>query len=559
MNFSGKKKIIVCFALILFFVKPTINIAQSISVDKIVRSAKSVSFYHKKGFNKWVKLKLNFNKTPINDSADYVYEPEWICDDKNVMSYGELLWENKGKFLNISRLKNWQTDGIKGKTYEVDYDKKDTSLIPKRSIFTFVNPGLAIYEQVYFSHRDLKCGYIQEYQKIEDILEQKWRVKNRDYLIPIDVKLQGDKHIYLFANEYEKIIYTLLPLKHKNILLSKGKLTETTKYNISNRDRFYLYAYHNGALKIRKNTDQKYELMSCYNEQLLNKAYDTITYNPYFILAKDSAVTDVFDMYLNKSTSDTVKSAYLYGDGYEALSRKGAWYFDPDKKVVDKVLSFNPGFFDLHGLYVYYVLLKNKADSTISYVVDRVDDYSSDNDMDCIGLKGRSKDEEVEFLTGNSHYSIFSETYKVEIACHYPLWLRVRKGNQYGIVEYNLSEDCDCYDDTLSVKNKDGQLEKWCLWPSFQSERKKEIYSIFSCANEKVVMPIAYDFISFIDQENGIALFYKDGKVGVFPKDKEPLYDKVTKVTRSFYAIERNDKCGWLDVNTNKEYYFDFN
>ena len=53
---------------------------------------------------------------------------------------------------------------------------------------------------------------------------------------------------------------------------------------------------------------------------------------------------------------------------------------------------------------------------------------------------------------------------------------------------------------------------------------------------------------------DGLIYFYKDKKVGLFPRDKVPVYDEIKKVTDSFYRIVKKGTPGWLDIKTNKEY-----
>ena len=57
-------------------------------------------------------------------------------------------------------------------------------------------------------------------------------------------------------------------------------------------------------------------------------------------------------------------------------------------------------------------------------------------------------------------------------------------------------------------------------------------------------------------RRDGLIYFYKDGKVGLFPRDKEPVYDELEQRTKSFYYIKKDGIDGWLDIKTNKEYFF---
>ena len=65
---------------------------------------------------------------------------------------------------------------------------------------------------------------------------------------------------------------------------------------------------------------------------------------------------------------------------------------------------------------------------------------------------------------------------------------------------------------------------------------------------------MVYD--SIILRNDEFIYFYKDGKVGLFPRDKAPVYDELEQKTRYFYHIVKNGVSGWLDIKTDEEYYF---
>ena len=54
---------------------------------------------------------------------------------------------------------------------------------------------------------------------------------------------------------------------------------------------------------------------------------------------------------------------------------------------------------------------------------------------------------------------------------------------------------------------------------------------------------------------DGCVYIYKDGKVGLFPSNKAPVYDKLEQRTLSFYYIKKDGIEGWLDIKTNNEYF----
>ena len=83
-------------------------------------------------------------------------------------------------------------------------------------------------------------------------------------------------------------------------------------------------------------------------------------------------------------------------------------------------------------------------------------------------------------------------------------------------------------------------------------DEKTEIYPTVKVTG-KIIFPIDND--SIVMQPDGLIYFYKDNKVGIFPRDKAPVYDEIKQTTRSFYHITKNGIPGWLDIKTDKEYW----
>lgn len=50
-------------------------------------------------------------------------------------------------------------------------------------------------------------------------------------------------------------------------------------------------------------------------------------------------------------------------------------------------------------------------------------------------------------------------------------------------------------------------------------------------------------------------LFYKDGEIGIFGRDKTPVFEELTQQTKSFYYFRKDGKEGWIDRETDTEYF----
>lgn len=69
----------------------------------------------------------------------------------------------------------------------------------------------------------------------------------------------------------------------------------------------------------------------------------------------------------------------------------------------------------------------------------------------------------------------------------------------------------------------------------------------------EVVLPVDND--SIVHSNDGLILFYKQGRMGIFPRHKRPVYDELRQQTQSYYHIVKDGKAGWLNININKEYF----
>ena len=43
--------------------------------------------------------------------------------------------------------------------------------------------------------------------------------------------------------------------------------------------------------------------------------------------------------------------------------------------------------------------------------------------------------------------------------------------------------------------------------------------------------------------------------MGIFPRHKQSVYEELKQQTQSYYHIVKDGKAGWLNINTNKEYF----
>ena len=145
----------------------------------------------------------------------------------------------------------------------------------------------------------------------------------------------------------------------------------------------------------------------------------------------------------------------------------------------------------------------------------------------------------VSFLTGDKEFERDeNSSIRGDIEMHQE-WIRVGRNGKYGIVAYDY-------------KQPQGVNPKRTVRRSKYWERNILTYPVLKLKG-KTLLPIVHD--SIIMRRDGLIYFYKDGKVGLFPSDKAPVYDKLEQRTLSFYYIKKDGIEGWLDIKTNNEYF----
>ena len=117
----------------------------------------------------------------------------------------------------------------------------------------------------------------------------------------------------------------------------------------------------------------------------------------------------------------------------------------------------------------------------------------------------------------------------------YPQLLKIVRGKKSGIFEYNYDSTSIPIDTISKVFGKE----------IIYSPQKTQ---------SVIALPIKNDSIVF-HKKDGLIYFYRKGKVGIFPRDKDVQYNYIKQITNSFYTVYRGQKKGWLDIKSNLEYY----
>ena len=318
-------------------------------------------------------------------------------------------------------------------------------------------------------------------------------------------------------------VHLLVPLKDQTLFLnyypySHRFFSTSLEENPENRPadlrnnfhHFHLHAYYHTI----PCEDGKKMLINRLGDAVLEKNYDSIKIERHFIIAKDGKQTDIYNAFLEKLNLGDAKGAYLvHGDDIlQVLNEKGIHYYNPIGEEVspDDFHSYVPCGNPSIGKYeIEYKLLKGK------------NCFSLEEALYPIGynVKREVKKKTTYHLKG----TLPSDKLSILDTHEGSLYIKVERNQKEGLYEYKIPHIGD----------------RWTL------ERSGGNYDAY-----ELIAPI-FDKIG----ENDYFLFYKNGKVGLYPQ-KEASYDKlIYERYGNFYRFKKGRKKGYLDAHTVEEFY----
>ena len=241
-----------------------------------------------------------------------------------------------------------------------------------------------------------------------------------------------------------------------------------------------------------------------------------------------------------------MRSVYLYRDGIEMLDKQGAGYYYMNGERIEKFPRIS---YSLCGtVYESRYSLKEDPDRPAYpyYMLYRFGGFASEFEAEKRHyLSDRSPEETLSFVNGSSHIVWDGNDYVVNSIYPYPQFIRVQRGNKYGLFEYTYQKELDDTSYTTGAEETEND-------ETYLHRRTLRKYpSVYITGKE--LLPIDFDNIQ--QQKDGLIYLYKDNKIGIYPQQKQTVYEKIEPQTHSFYKIVKNGKEGYLDIRTMKEYY----
>ncbi|GAB6977063.1 hypothetical protein JCM15124A_19700 [Prevotella falsenii] len=432
-----------------------------------------------------------------------------------------------------------------GKTFDINEDGKwKRNAVNSNYVLKFLRSDLAFVQQLRYTDTK-KYDYDNSTTSIfvPDSVTT-WRTKNSEPLLPLVLELKGGKNVLLFS--YRSFDYMLLPtIKSDQFvkIFRRHQPAELTvagnKYDAAAPYDFWRFNIK-GFFGVKKTAAGRCQLVNAFGENVLKQDYDNIVYVDRFIIAKAGNSVDVYNLYLKKLNLGTIMAAYEIPNCIigcvNVLNRNGAFYYNEMGIKMKNPWKIRLGVCGTVPVWTYS-LLKKREQHQLKY-------YTGGPGVTCeedkrYVLSDCQSSDSVTFLNGKKEYSCNGNSWILGDTSVCPEWIRVGRNGKFGILAYD-------YKQPNNVKPKKGTKD-YGGW-----KRPLETYPV-QILKGKTILPMIYD--SIIVRNDGSIYLYKDGKVGLYPRDKAPVYDELEQNTCYFYHIVKNGVSGWLDIKTNEEYF----
>ena len=507
-----------------------------------------IVLYTAVGPNKYCKRILTTDsKSAFVEKGSEMNIDYWkALKEKDIMTKEEILAQ-KNNFLKVSDIPSTSLNDYIGKIFFINEDGawrregQGTSLILK-----FIQHNTASIQEVYYgTERD------QYNQKVTSISlpekKEMWRIDRATHYTPLILKFKDNKQIIVLKSTWGgSFNYLLIPGSKKDILINRSssypaaelkeeteKYAETKPYDFT---QYFIKRYYG----LRKTENNKVQLINRLGENVLGEDYDHISYADRFIIAQTKDKIDIFNLYLNKLNLGKVKVAREVPRSVcgriEVLNDEGAAYYDefqqkaskPIRRILGVCGTVSHWSYDIVNEKGVYMMQKTSTGPGWEYQ-EKVKFILTD----C------QPDDSVLIINGSKNFS-YNANYGIngEIAIN-PSLIKVGRNGKFGILRYNYD-----FDKNIQPKIVANKPDNYPLELHYYPTQK---------VKGEILLPIEND--SIIMQQDGMILFYKDGKIGIFGRDKTPVFEELTQQTKSFYYFRKDGKEGWIDRETGTEYF----
>lgn len=507
-----------------------------------------IVLYTAVGPNKYCKRILTTDsKSAFVEKGSEMNIDYWkALKEKDIMTKEEILAQ-KNNFLKVSDIPSTSLNDYIGKIFFINEDGawrregQGTSLILK-----FIQHNTASIQEVYYgTERD------QYNQKVTSISlpekKEMWRIDRATHYTPLILKFKDNKQIIVLKSTWGgSFNYLLIPGSKKDILINRSssypaaelkeeteKYAETKPYDFT---QYFIKRYYG----LRKTENNKVQLINRLGENVLGEDYDHISYADRFIIAQTKDKIDVFNLYLNKLNLGKIKVAREVPRSVcgriEVLNDEGAGYYDefqqkaskPIRRILGVCGTVSHWSYDIVNEKGVYMMQKTSTGPGWEYQ-EKVKFILTD----C------QPDDSVLIINGSKNFS-YNANYGIngEIKIN-PSLIKVGRNGKFGILRYDYD-----FDKNIQPKIVANKPDNYPLELHYYPTQKVKGEILLAIENDSIIM-----------QQDGMILFYKDGKIGIFGRDKTPVFEELTQQTKSFYYFRKDGKEGWIDRETDTEYF----
>ena len=507
-----------------------------------------IVLYTAVGPNKYRKIILTTDsKSAFAEKGSEMNIDYWkALKEKDIMTKEEILAQ-KNNFLKVSDIPSTSLNDYIGKIFFINEDGawrregQGTSLILK-----FIQHNTASIQEVYYgTERD------QYNQKVTSISlpekKEMWRIDRATHYTPLILKFKDNKQIIVLKSTWGgSFNYLLIPGSKKDILINSSssypaaelkeeteKYAETKPYDFT---QYFIKRYYG----LRKTENNKVQLINRLGENVLGEDYDHISYADRFIIAQTKDKIDVFNLYLNKLNLGKIKVAREVPRSVcgriEVLNDEGAGYYDEFQQKASKPIRRILGVCGTVDHWSYEIV--NEKGVYMMQKTSTGPGWGYQEKVKFI-LTDCQPGDSVSIIDGSKKFS-YNANYGIngEIAIN-PSLIKVGRNGKFGILHYDYHLDKNIQPQIVANKPDNYPLE----FHYYPTQKVKG----------EILLPIEND--SIVMQQDGMILFYKDGKIGIFGRDKTPVFEELTQQTKSFYYFRKDGKEGWIDRETNTEYF----
>lgn len=488
-------------------------------------------------------LGIMYQRVKVDESSRMDSIDWYMMDKVDTVMFGDLL-DKKKTIVQVDDLRPATIDSYTGKVFDVNEqgkwrrEQQGTSIILK----FFSHDMASVQEVEYGKGKNYRMRYPSS-MILPDSVEA-WRVKHAWYYRPLELEFKGGRHIIILEGRgYD---YALIPTMQGDQLLrfdsnakAAGLANSGPEYDDTRVDDFYMFDIKR-FYGVQRAEDGRYKLINTFNRNVLEETFDSIAYDSRFIICKRNDSISVYNLYLEKlhiSQLIEAKELTKFTTGcIEALTTSGPAYYGEQGKRIAKPEEIWYGVCGTVPDWTYTI--ERKGDKY------RIKKYTSGPGVreerdETFLLADCKPGDSLTFMNGRSEYSFDGNSYYIDKMYLNPGLLKIQRNGKFGLVEYNYEQD-------RTAKSKES-VKKYGSY-----ERPLLTYPMQSIEGE-VVLPVDND--SIVHSNDGLILFYKQGRMGIFPRHKRPVYDELRQQTQSYYHIVKDGKAGWLNININKEYF----